>query len=159
MTIASSRVTAAITCDPPITPLSPLDIWTAVKNVLRTELGEREHQMWIQHARLWRVMSRDTLGVLMPRNGRACYGILRHLKRVRKLAARMGFAVVISVQEDMEYRQMKREAIEEMDRGPDFPACHKHALRLMAEWEEQQAWLTEPLIEPPCSELWKDGGR
>lgn len=136
--------------------LSPLVVWTAIKNVLRRELGEREWEMWIQHARLWRVMSGNTMGVLVPRNGRACFGILRHKKRVRALASRMGFAVVITVQEDMEYREMKRAAIEETDRGPDFPHCHKHARRLLAKWKEEQVWLTQPFLEPPCSDLWSD---
>jgi hypothetical protein len=142
--------------DVPIS-ISPLDVWTAIKTVLRNELGEREWEMWIQHARLWRLLGKDegTLGVVMPRNGRCVYGIQRHRKRVRQLAARMCFAVVISVEYDIELHQMKREAIEAEDRGPDFPECHKHARRLMAKWQEQHDWLSHPFLEPPCSELWK----
>lgn len=109
--------------DAPIsTGLAPLDVWTAIKVVLRRELGEREYEMWIQHARLWRVMGDDTLGVLVPRNGKASFGVLRHVKRVRRLARKMAYGVIISVAHDMELHQLKREAIEAMpvsDLGTD----------------------------------------
>jgi hypothetical protein len=155
MTIASSK-SPAFEASAAITSLSPLDVWTAIKTVLRRQLGEREWEMWIQHARLWRVMSGDTLCVLMPRNGRACYGIERHKRRVRALAARMCFGVLVSVEYDLDYHQMKREAIEAIDRGDDFPATHQHAQQLLAKWEEEHAWLIEPFLEPPCSLLWKE---
>jgi hypothetical protein len=140
--------------DVPIsTALAPLDVWTAIKIVLRRELGEREYEMWIQHARLWRVMGGDTLGVLMPRNGRAIYGVNRHIKRVRRLAARMMFGVIISPAADMEQFQLRGESIDALEEDdPRKP-------ELLEKWETQQAWLAFPFLEPPCSELWKEGFR
>jgi hypothetical protein len=101
--------------DPPISAgIAPLDVWIAIKTVLRRELGEREWEMWIQHARLWRVMSGDTLGVLVPRNGKTSFGMLRYMNRVRRLAAKIAYGVMVTVQVDMEQFMLNREAIEAM---------------------------------------------
>jgi hypothetical protein len=84
----------------PANSIAPLDVLIAIKTVLRRELGESEWEMWIQHARLWRVLGEgsadQTMGVLMPRNGKAIFGVLRYLKRVRRLAHKMGFGVIVS---------------------------------------------------------------
>lgn len=129
--------------------ISPLDVWTAIKTVLRRELGEREWEMWIQHARLWRVMSGDTLGVLVPRNGKASYGILRHIKRVRGLARKMGYAVIVSVQPDMDHFQLRGESIDALPDGDP------RKRPLLEKWETEQLWLAHPFLEPPCSESWR----
>jgi len=138
---------------PHLTPsdvcLTPLDVWSAIKTVLRRELGEREWEMWIQHTRLWRVMGGDTLGVLMPRKGRCCFGVYRHIKRVRKLAARMFYGVMVTAEIDQETRQLSRESIEAMDE--DDP----RKWQLLLKWETEQEWLSFPFIEPPCSPLWE----
>jgi len=136
------------------TQISALDVWTAIKTVLRRELGEREWEMWIQHARLWRVMGEgtpsQTLGVLMPRNGRACFGVNRHVKRVRQLAGRMMFGVLISQATDTEQRVLQREAYEAL--VDDDPRKEE----LLEKWETQNEWLSEPFLEQPCSPLWKE---
>lgn len=132
-----------------ISSVSPLDVWIAIKTVLRRELGELEWEMWIQHARLWRVMGGDTLGVLVPRNGKAAYGSLRHMRRVRRLGARMGFGVMLTVAHDPGYQQIQREAIVAMDE--DDP----RKWQLQLKWETQQAWLAVPFLEAPCSPLWE----
>jgi len=129
--------------------IAPLDVWIAIKVVLRRDLGEREWEMWIQHARLWRVMGGDTLGVLMPRKGRACFGVNRYIKRVRKLAARMSYGVMVTPEIDQETRQLSRESIEAMEE--DDP----RKWRLLLKWETEQKWLSVPFIEPPCSPLWE----
>jgi hypothetical protein len=148
MTIASSLASA--------TPrlrgensIAPLDVWIAIKTVLRRELGEREWEMWIQHARLWRVMSGDTLGVLMPRKGRACFGVNRYIKRVRKIAAKMQYGVMVTPETNWETRQLLRETIEALE--DDDP----RKLQLQLKWDTQQEWLKVPFLEPPCSPLWE----
>jgi len=134
--------------------LPPLEIWQAIKIHLRRELGEREWEMWIQHARLWRVMdegsSDQTLGVLMPRNGRAIFGVNRYIKRVRQLAGKMAFGVIISPETDMEQFQLRGESIDALDDEDPRKA------EWMEKWEQQQAWLICPFLEPPCSPLWKE---
>jgi len=129
--------------------VAPLDVWIAIKTVLRRELGEREWEMWIQHARLWRVMGGDTLGVLMPRNGRAIFGVNRYIKRVRQLAAKMMFGVIISPETNWEFRELTRQTIGALEDDDS------RKRKLLETWETQQAWLIEPFIEPPCSPLWE----
>lgn len=139
--------------DHPISSLPPLEIWQAIKIHLRRELGEREWEMWIQHARLWRVMSGDTLGVLMPRSGRAIFGVNRHIKRVRNLAAKMMLGVIISPETNWEFRALTRQTIDALE--DDDPRKSK----LLATWETQNVWLSEPFLEPPCSPLWEGFAR
>ena len=129
--------------------IAPLDVWIAIKTVLRRELGEREWEMWIQHARLWRVLSGDTLGVLIPRNGKAAFGSLRYIKRVRSLARKMGYGVMFSVQVDMEQFQLRGESIDALQ--DDDP----RKAELLEKWETQQKWLAFPFLELPCSPLWE----
>ena len=145
------------TTETPDVPISiaPLHVWVAIKTVLRRELGEPEWEMWIQHARLWRVGdegTRDqTLAVLMPRNGRAIFGSNRYYKRVRQLAAKMMFGVMIMPATDMELFRAHREAFESMD---DEQPRKKE---LLAKWDQQNEFLSQPFLEPPCSPLWKEG--
>jgi len=135
--------------EPPIcSSITTLDVWIAIKTVLHRELGDREWEMWIQHARLWRIMPDATLGVLVPRSGRCSFGANRYIKRIRGLARKQGFGVMLTVAHDMELFQLNREAIEAMspsDRRDD----------LMEKWQSQNEWLSEPFIEPPCSPLWE----
>jgi hypothetical protein len=147
--VTSDHLITRSTDVPISTALTPLDVWIAIKVVLRRELGEREWEMWIQHARLWRVMSGDTLGVLMPRNGRSIYGVNRHIKRVRRLASKMKFGVIISPFHDMEQFQLRGESIDAL---PDHDPRKR---KLLEKWETQQAWLAFPFLEPPCSPLWE----
>jgi len=98
--------------------IAPLDVWIAIKVVLRRELGEREWEMWIKHARLWCAQYEgekdQTLAVLMPRNGRAITGANRYYKRVRQLGAKLMYGVLIMPWINMEDFHLKREAIEAM---------------------------------------------
>jgi hypothetical protein len=139
--------------DVPICTIAPLDVWIAIKTVLRRELGEREWEMWIQHARLWRVMAEgdreQTLGVLMPRNGRAIFGVNRYIKRVRQLAAKMMYGILIAPATDPEQHQLSREAYEGLD--DDDP----RKTELLEKWEMQHIWLSHPFLEEPCSLLWE----
>jgi|SRR5947209_5556396 len=85
-------------------PWKPLDAWKAIKATLRTQLGDREWEMWIRHARLWKVLSESTcdrcLVIEMPRNGQAIFGANRHLGTMRRLASRMLFGLVVTVEMD-----------------------------------------------------------
>lgn len=135
------------------TSITPLDVWTAIKTVLRRELGEIEWEMWIQHARLWRVLGEgtehQTLGVVLPRQGRAIYGALRHMKRVRALAGKMMLGVLVSPAVDLGAHELKRQAIEEL------PAGDPRKARMLDKWEDQHIYLSHPFLEPACSPLWE----
>jgi hypothetical protein len=130
-------------------PIAPLDVWIAIKTVLHRELGEREWEMWIQHARLWRVMGKNTLGILLPRNGRVIFGAQRHIRRVRRLAHKMMLGVLLSVDTDWVTRELNRSMFEGLE---DSDPRKK---KLLSRWEQEQIFLTEPFLEPPCSPLWE----
>jgi hypothetical protein len=130
-----------------LSSVAPLDVWIAIKTVLRRELGEREWEMWIQHARLWRV-DHGCFAVLMPRKGKAIYGGLRYYKRVKALSRRMGFDCIMMAETDWDFFQLRREAVEAL---PADDPRRKKILR----YDEEEALLRRPFLEPPCSEVWR----
>lgn len=110
---------------------SPESAWQAIRTHLCDVLGEREWEMWIRHVRLMRMLSGTTMLCAMPRNGRAIFGAMRHRPLLRKLAAKLAFGLVMTVEPDDYQIEWWKERYKY-----DF---HEHGY-----------------MEPAPSELWQD---
>lgn len=94
--------------------IEPLYAWLTIRNVLRHELGEREWELWIRHARLTRYSQargryRASILICMPRNGRAIFGAQRWLKKMRTLAHKLRYELSVTVQPDEDQVGLARE--------------------------------------------------
>jgi len=119
---------------PVASSLAPLVAWTAIKNQLRRELGEKEWEGWIRHARLMRhseARGKYCAGLLvcMPRNGSVIFRGMRHQPKMNRLARKLELEISLCVQpNDGQVEQWRVEK--------DFQVTY---------------------LEPAPSELWRQG--
>lgn len=130
--------------------IPPLDAWIAIKIHLRRELGEKEWELWIRHARLMRVMGaanyRPHLMIALPRNGRCIFGAMRFQNRLRSEARKLRFGLNLAVAFDEEERRLALEL------AATFDPEDKRRLELEEKWGNESNF---SYIEGPCSELWQ----
>lgn len=77
-----------------------VESWRAVRRKLRRRLGAAQGEIWIDAARLVRVMSGNTLLVALPPKGRTIYGALQHKSQIQSLCRQAGFDVALTVYPD-----------------------------------------------------------
>lgn len=142
--------------------LPALDAWIAIKTVLLQQLGRREWDLWIRHARLMKASpasGRYAAGMLvaMPRNGKAIFGAMRfylggtserpRAGKLKAIAQRLGYDLCLCVAPDAEVGKLFHEAVAELD---DDDPRKRYFLD-----EADRAAQEERYLEDPPSELWR----
>lgn len=84
--------------------LPALDVWKAMKEVLRRQLGPIAWELWIRNTLLMRVMGEGTdqatLLIALPRNSASITEGQKQVAVMRRLARRMNYHLAITIQPD-----------------------------------------------------------